>query len=151
MKIFKYISAAMAVGLVVVVLLVWLIFFRKGSQSAYSNGFVAEASADSNSSAHNNGSAAIPIYDYTEAPKHIGEKATIKGTVLKVFTSKSGVTFFDYCKTSNKCPFSAVIFASDLSKFKDVSKYARSLSITGIVKSYQGKAEMVVDDPGQID
>ena len=53
---------------------------------------------------------------------------------------KGGVSFFDYCKSSTKCPFSAVIFASDLDKFGDVSKYERSLEVTGVIKSYQGKA-----------
>jgi len=88
--------------------------------------------------------------DYTEAPKHIGEKLTVKGTVLKVFTTKSGVTFFDYCTSSYSCPFSAVVFASDAPNFKDLNSYTGSISVTGIIKSYQNKAEMVLSDPGQI-
>ncbi|GEM_PF-1889919 len=158
MKIFKYISVAMAAGFVIIILAVWLIFFRRGSQAVHTNNFVEQGSTNSDSSgddpnspADNNRAATIPKYDYTEAPKHIGEKVTIKGTVLKVFTSKSGVTFFDYCKKSSKCPFSAVIFASDLPKFKDVSRYARQLSITGIIRSYQNRAEMIVNDPEQIE
>jgi hypothetical protein len=88
--------------------------------------------------------------DYTDAPEHIGEKLTVKGTVLKVFTTKSGVTFFDYCTSSYSCPFSAVIFASDTPNFKSLADYTGEILVTGIIKSYQGKAEMVLQDSGQI-
>lgn len=91
------------------------------------------------------------VYGYTEAPDHVGEKAKVRGKVLKVFTSKSGVTFFDFCKKSSDCPFSAVIFASDLDKFGDPSKYEREVTISGIIRSYQNKAEIIVNDPDQIE
>lgn len=92
----------------------------------------------------------IPEYDYTEAPDHIGERAVVKGTVVKVFTAKSGVTFLDFCEDFYDCPFSAVIFASDLKKFQDVSKFQREVLITGTIKSYQGKAEIIINNPEQI-
>lgn len=109
----------------------------------------SRAAAGSSGGLRNDGS--IPIYDYTEAPDHIGEKATVKGTVVNVFTSKSGVTFLDYCRSSSDCPFSAVIFSGDLEKFGDVSQYKRELSLTGVIRSYQGTAEMALDDPSQIE
>ncbi len=90
-------------------------------------------------------------YDYTEAPEHIGETARVHGTVLKAFTSKSGVTFLDFCTGFQACPFSAVIFAGDKDKFKDMASYERAVTITGLIKSYQGKAEIVVNDPSQIE
>ena len=90
-------------------------------------------------------------YDYTEAPDHIGEKATVTGIVNKIFTSKSGTVFFDYCDNFQTCPFSAVIFASDLSKFKDLEQYQREVKITGLIKSYQGKAEIILNGPEQIE
>jgi hypothetical protein len=89
-------------------------------------------------------------YDYKEAPKHIGEQATISGKVLKVYTAKSGVTFLDFCQSFSNCPFSAVIFASALKQFGDLKKYERDVKITGMVKSYQGRAEIIVDSPEQI-
>ncbi len=89
--------------------------------------------------------------DYTEAPDHIGEHATVMGTVLKVFTSKSGVTFFDFCEDWRDCPFSAVIFASDLEKFTDVKQYEREVKINGLIKSYNGKAEVIISDPKQVE
>jgi len=92
----------------------------------------------------------IHTYDYKLAPEHVGERANISGTVLKVFTTKSGVTFLDYCSSIDNCPFSAVIFASDLPKFGDVQKLARSIEITGVLKSYQGRVEIILSDPTQI-
>ncbi len=90
-------------------------------------------------------------YDYTEAANHIGENATIKGKVLKVFTAKSGVTFFDFCQNYQTCSFSAVIFASDLEKFKDIKSYEREVKIKGLIKSYNGKAEIILNGPEQIE
>ncbi len=92
----------------------------------------------------------IQHFDFTEAPKHIGEYAEVSGTVLKVFTSGSGTVFLDFCKTSSKCPFSTVIFASDVKKFQKMSDYQGAVKITGIIRSYQGGAEMVVSGPEQI-
>ncbi len=89
-------------------------------------------------------------YDYTEAVDHIGEKATVTGTVQKVFTSKSGTVFFDFCDDFATCPFSAVIFAGDAGKFKDLSQYERKVKISGLIKSYQGKAEIVINSREQI-
>ena len=90
-------------------------------------------------------------YGYTEAPKHIGERATIRGTVVKTFTAKSGVTFFDFCQGFDSCPFSAVIFASDLGGFGDLKQYERAVKLTGVIKSYQGNAEMTLNSPEQIE
>jgi hypothetical protein len=112
---------------------------------------LSQSAASANSSDQANFSADLPEYDYKDAPDHIGERAIIKGTVLKVFTAKSGVTFFDFCAKFDDCPFSAVIFASDLEKFGDVKKNERTVRISGLIKSYNGKAEVVLDDPGQVE
>jgi hypothetical protein len=90
-------------------------------------------------------------YDYTEAIDHIGEKATVTGTVLNVFTSKSGTVFFDFCDNFQTCSFSAVVFASDVPKFENLEQYEREVKITGLIKSYQGKAEIIINGPEQIE
>jgi hypothetical protein len=94
--------------------------------------------------------AIVPEYDYHEASAHIGEHATVSGAVVKTFTAKSSVTFFDFCQGFDSCPFSAVVFASDLEKFGDLSRYVRAVKVTGVIKSYQGNAEMVLNSPDQI-
>lgn len=87
---------------------------------------------------------------YEEASKHVGRYARVTGNILKVYRSASNTTFFNYCKSS-KCPFSAVIFASDRSKFGDLAKYeGKTITVEGIVKTYNGKPEIIVNSPDQI-
>jgi hypothetical protein len=82
-------------------------------------------------------------YSYTEAPNHIGEYAKVTGNVAEVFTSKTNTTFLDFCQSYKTCPFTAVIFSSAKSKFQDTENLVGSVTITGTIKSYQGKAEIV--------
>ena len=89
-------------------------------------------------------------YDYREAMEHIGEEAIVKGKVIKVYTSKSGTTFLDFCKDYSKCPFTAVIFASDADKFSNLKQYEREVRVRGVIKSYNGKAEIIVESPEQL-
>lgn len=90
-------------------------------------------------------------YDYTEAGQHVGETAAVRGRVVEVYTSKSGTTFFDYCRDYDNCPFSVVVFADDRSKFEDLSQYeGRTITVSGRIASYRGRAEITLHDPGQI-
>ncbi|MGA8262198.1 MAG: hypothetical protein WB783_18490, partial [Arenicellales bacterium] len=62
-----------------------------------------------------------------------------------------GTTFFDYCRDYGNCPFSAVIFADDKSSFGDQSQYGgKTITVSGRISSYRGRAEMTLHDPGQI-
>ncbi|OGG78367.1 hypothetical protein A3A36_01355 [Candidatus Kaiserbacteria bacterium RIFCSPLOWO2_01_FULL_52_12b] len=93
----------------------------------------------------------IGIIDYTEAPKHVGEYASVRGTLVDAYTSASGTVFLDFCKNYKTCPFSGVIFADDAQKFGNLSRYAGSVvTLTGKIASYQGKAEIILSDPSQI-
>ena len=97
------------------------------------------------------GAAPIRTYDYSEAGAHVGETAAVRGTVVEVYTSDSGTTFFDYCQDYDNCPFSAVIFASDKDNFDDLSQYdGKTITVSGRISSYRGRAEMTLHDPGQI-
>ncbi len=90
-------------------------------------------------------------YNYTDASKYIGQTASVHGIVVNVYTAKSGTTFFDYCTNYKNCPFSAVIFAKDKSKFDSLTRYqGRSITITGPITSYKNHAKMVIHDPNQI-
>lgn len=89
--------------------------------------------------------------NYTEAPNHIGEYTTVRGRVVRVFTSGKGTTFLNYCADYRTCPFSAVIFNSDSYKFSNLNQYeGRTINVSGLVKTYQGRAEIIVNDPSQI-
>ncbi len=100
-------------------------------------------------------SAAAPVsigtIPTTDAPKHIGETASVRGTLVDAYTSKSGTVFLDFCTSYKGCPFSGVIFADDVAKFGDLSRHdGHPVSITGKITSYQGQAEIVLSDPSQL-
>jgi hypothetical protein len=91
------------------------------------------------------------IYDYTEASAHIGEYASVRGTLVDAYISSSGTVFLDFCKSYKTCTFSGVIFADDAKKFGDLSRYnGTTVTLKGKISSYQGKAEIILSDPSQI-
>ncbi len=96
-------------------------------------------------------SVSIGTIAYTEAPEHIGETASVRGTLVKAYTSASGTVFLDFCKNYKTCRFSGVIFADDVAQFGDLSRYAgTSITLTGKIVSYQGRAEIVLSSPNQL-
>jgi len=93
----------------------------------------------------------IGTIDYTEATAHIGEYASVRGTLVDAYTSASGTIFLDFCKNYKTCPFSGVIFSDDAKKFGDLSKYNGTVvTLTGKISSYQNKAEIILSDPSQL-
>ena len=96
-------------------------------------------------------SASIGTIDYTEAQAHVGEYASVRGTLVDAYTSKTGTVFLDFCKNYKTCPFSGVIFADDVKKFGDLSKYnGKTVTLTGKIVSYEGKAEIVLSSPSKL-
>ena len=100
-------------------------------------------------------SAAAPVsigtIAYTDAPAHVGELASVRGTLHDAYTAASGTVFLDFCASYKTCPFSGVIFADDAKKFGDLTRYAgQTVTLTGKISSYQGKAEIVLSDPSQL-
>lgn len=95
--------------------------------------------------------ASIGTIDYTEALAHVGDIASVHGTLVDAYTSSSGTVFLDFCKSYKGCPFSGVIFSDDVKAFGDLSRYnGTTVTLTGKISSYQGKAEIVLSDPGQL-
>lgn len=93
----------------------------------------------------------LKTYTYAEAGGHIGETALVTGTIVEVFTSATNTTFLDYCANYKTCPFTAVIFSSDKSKFPNLFQYqGKEIMIKGEIKTYQGRAEIILSDPSQI-
>ncbi|MEJ2008789.1 MAG: hypothetical protein P8Z30_11650 [Acidobacteriota bacterium] len=89
--------------------------------------------------------------DIRDAGRHTGENTCVEGRVLRVFTSRSGSTFLDFCPDYRTCPFTSVIFASDRSRFGDLASLeGRRIQISGEIRSYNGRAEIVIQDPKQI-
>ena len=89
--------------------------------------------------------------DFHDAGSRTGQTGCVLGQVLKVFASRSGNTFLDFCPDYRKCPFTSVIFSSDRGKFGDLSALAgRQLEIRGPITTYNGRAEIIVREPQQI-
>jgi micrococcal nuclease len=89
--------------------------------------------------------------DYTEAPNHIGEYACVSGKIDHVYTSQKGTIFLNFCPDYKTCPFGVIIFGSDAYKFPNPKQYeGQTLEITGLIRSYQGRPEIILNDLGQI-
>ncbi len=92
-----------------------------------------------------------PCVSFTGAAPLVGESACITGRVLKVFTSKAGNTYFDFCEDYRKCPFSTVIFSEDRAKFGDLAYLqGQVIEIRGLVSFYREKPQIIIRDPDQL-
>lgn len=89
--------------------------------------------------------------DFRDAASQTGKDACVSARVLRVFTSRAGNTFLDFCTDYRKCPFTSVIFSSDREKFGDLETLrGRRVEIRGLVREYQGRAEIIIRNPEQI-
>jgi hypothetical protein len=87
----------------------------------------------------------------TDAMAHVGQSVTVEGAVSNVFIARSGITLLDIGGRYPDNPFTAVIFASDAGKFPDVKTLGgKTVDVSGPVKLYTGKPEIVVSDAAQI-
>jgi hypothetical protein len=89
--------------------------------------------------------------DMRQASLHTGENGCISGRILRVFTSRSGSTFLDFCQDYHECPFTSVIFGSDRSRFGNLGALqGEEVEIVGQITTYGGRAEIIIHDPKQI-
>lgn len=89
--------------------------------------------------------------NFQDADNYIGEYKCVIGKVDNVFISSTNTTFLNFCPNYQTCPFSAVIFNSDSPKFPNPEQYEnKTVEITGLIKTYQGKPEIILDEPSQI-
>ena len=90
----------------------------------------------------------IPI---TQARDHIGETQCVTGRVLGLKHGSRGVTFFDFCEDFRVCPFTVVVFPGHLKDIGDIRELKdRVVEIHGELKAYDGRAEIVLDQPRQL-
>jgi DNA/RNA endonuclease YhcR with UshA esterase domain len=87
-----------------------------------------------------------------DAGNHVGQTVTIAGGVTDVHHAASGSTIFvNMGGVFPKNCFSAVIFKTDFAKFSDVdSLRGKNVEVSGAVRLYQNKPEMILNDPGQL-
>jgi DNA/RNA endonuclease YhcR with UshA esterase domain len=88
---------------------------------------------------------------FSQAKDHIGETLCVKGRVLKVSVGASGIHFLNFCEDYRTCPFTIVVFPRDLRDVGDVrSLQNQDVEVYGLVKSYQGQAEIILRDSSQL-
>lgn len=88
---------------------------------------------------------------FSNAHQHVGTTQCISGTVFRVEEGSQGVTYLDFCEDYRKCPFTVVVFASDLKQVGDVRQLkGRTIEIKGTVQDYDGRAEIILRRPQQL-
>jgi hypothetical protein len=86
-----------------------------------------------------------------EASHHVGEVKCVTGKVLRVKAGSKGVHYVDFCEEQLSCPFTVVVFPSDLKDVGDVRRLeGRLIEIHGQVKLYGGRAEIILSRVGQL-
>lgn len=94
------------------------------------------------------GSDCVPVH---EAGQHVGEVKCVTGKVLRVKIGNKGVHFIDFCEDQMACPFTVVVFPSDLKDVGDVrGLQGRTIEVRGAVKMYDGKAEIILKRISQL-
>ena len=90
-----------------------------------------------------------------EAGRHVGETATVCGTVASArFSARSASqpTFLNLGRAYPDQPFTIVIFGRDRAKFgtPETSFLHQRVCATGIITQYKGRPEMKVSEPTQL-
>jgi DNA/RNA endonuclease YhcR with UshA esterase domain len=97
------------------------------------------------------GQKATSVYTLSEVTSHVGEYATVRGEVSSVFESKKGNYFLNMGGQYPHQLFSAVIFSSSSSRFTDIEGLeGKTVEVTGKIKYYQGKPEIILNSASQI-
>ena len=84
-----------------------------------------------------------------DAKDNIGKTVQVKGKVVSIFASKNGNTYINFDEKSPNQTFTVVLFkdsAVDISKISEGS----ILTVSGEIKDYKGKPEIVLTKAEQI-
>lgn len=96
-----------------------------------------------------------PTLSAEEAAGHVGETATVCGTVASARFAqrlKAQPTFLNLEKPYPDQLFTIVIFGRDRAKFGAPEKtlLRQRICVTGAISLYRGRPEMILDDPAQL-
>ena len=86
------------------------------------------------------------------AAKHVGETATVEGTVANVkHAPRFHAIFVDFGAAYPNQSFTAYIDEKNANKFPDVDKLmSHKAKVTGKIVLYRGKPEIVVEEASQL-
>ena len=88
---------------------------------------------------------------WKDAHNYYGQLLTVEGAIVATFNS--GRACFLNFHQDYKRYFSAVIFAADFNKFPNAPQdfyLNKTVRVTGVIKEYQGKPEIILNDPVNI-
>jgi hypothetical protein len=90
-----------------------------------------------------------------EAAHHVGETATVCGTIASASYashSKGQPTFLDFDKPYPEEHFAALIWVTDRAKFRtpESTLLGKQVCVTGVIQLFRGRPEMVLHDPSQL-
>jgi DNA/RNA endonuclease YhcR with UshA esterase domain len=92
-----------------------------------------------------------PNYSPAEAAKHVGETATVTGTVDGFHQSGKGNMFLNMGGKYPNQAFTAFIPAGSAAQFSNAQQYeGRTITVSGKIALYKGKPEIIVNSPSQI-
>ena len=150
---FKKLFSRFAVALAAIVLIgycakVWFITVKR--TAAPLSGAVREEAGESSPQTDKN-EVKDSVISWQDASKHYNEYATVEGKI--VATHNAGKVCFLNFHPDYKRYFTAVIFESAFARFPaNPENYynGKNVRVTGYIKEYKGKPEIILDDPGQI-
>jgi DNA/RNA endonuclease YhcR with UshA esterase domain len=87
----------------------------------------------------------------SQAISHVGQDATVQGTVSNVHVSGKGTVFINFGAQYPNQDFTAVIFSSSAGAFGDAMRLeGKKLAVTGPITMWKGKPEMILRSPSQL-
>ena len=93
----------------------------------------------------------LPVIADSDAAAHVGQMAIVEGLVAEVYVSKKGDIFLNFEAPYPNEVFSGVIFAASAAAFEDPGAYqGKQVRLTGSIRLYRGKPEIVLEMPAQI-
>jgi DNA/RNA endonuclease YhcR with UshA esterase domain len=89
--------------------------------------------------------------DVKDAAAHVGQTATVVGVLSNMHQARNSMIFIDMGGVYPANTFSAVVFATDADKFGMLQALiGKRVGITGQIKMYHDKPEIVLTAPDQI-
>jgi hypothetical protein len=92
-----------------------------------------------------------PCVSVADASKHLGSNQCVSGTVLRIEHGLKGATFLTFCKEAKACPFTVVVFPTDIKKMGDIEQLeGRQVEIKGTIQDHGGRAEIILRHTSQL-
>lgn len=96
----------------------------------------------------------LDVVEACEAGKEIGNQIIVEGFIIDTHRSETNTVFLNFEKVYPNHCFTAVIFDSDQFRFSSSPEdhyYRKKVRVKGIVKEYEGKPEIILKTPDQIE